>query len=156
MPGVDLSFDAATKIPAREYKGWVVWPDAPVSSCRCSTEDYFRSVDDVIEACAEDGIELPAFVWATSEMHLGFDANYVLESALEEHHEDAIDGIPSSAIDDLQALLDAWAARPDTEVTTYVEDRTRAVVFGDEEARIYKSLRAASDGVSALIDEVTR
>lgn len=155
-PDPASGFEAAKKIPAREYKGWVVWPDAPVSSSSGTTGDYFRSVDELVEACADEGIVLPAFVWATREVHLALDADSILESALEEHHEEARAGISREAERDLQDMLDAWAARPDAKVTTYVEDRTCAVVFGDEEQRIYKSLRAAGDAVDELVEEIAR
>lgn len=134
------AFERAEKVPACEYKGWVSWDGATVSSRSGTTEGYFRSVDELIEACAEDGEELPAFVWATTETHLSLDADNILESALEEHHEEARAGISREAERDLQALLDVWVARTDTKVTTYMEDRSRAVVLGDEERARWSAL----------------
>ncbi len=114
-------FDKATKINANDYTGWVSWP------VHGDNDGYFRSVDALLEHCANHEIKAPAFVWACTAEHLHINAAAILEDALEEHFEDAGDSITATELERLQTFLDEWTAAQ--RITSWHEDRTRAVML---------------------------
>lgn len=134
-------FEKATKIPAREYTGWVCRPDA----FNEPGYGYHASVEDMIDHLLMTDDDLPPFVWATTEQRLKLDANWILENALDEHHEDARDQISDEAEKALQAFLDEWVTRSDVNVISYAEDRTRAIVFDDQDRAYFAGLRIQRD-----------
>lgn len=101
---------SAVRVPAREYGGPLV----------CVGDDDYRNPDDCEDL---------AHAWATAPSKLHLDAGHILESALEEHHEDAYDDIGSKDFARLQRYLDAWCEH--VGVVSYHADHTRLVVFDD-------------------------
>lgn len=81
--------------------------------------DHFWSSPD--EAACD--INLPAWLYACTVSRLSLDASYILESALEEHHEDAWEQLLGE--DELQKLLDAWCEKQTME--TWLTDYSRKV-----------------------------
>lgn len=138
------AFEKAQKIPAREYKGWICRPDGEEEP----NYGYHKSVDDLMRTLLNRDCDLPQFVWATMAEGLSLNADWILEEALEEHHENARDQISREAEEALQALLDGWLKRPDVKVTTYHEDRSRAVVFDDEDRARFAEMKAQYVAVS--------
>lgn len=114
-------FDAARKVDAAGYDGWVSWPD------HGPNEGYFASVDDLLAYCADEGVEPPAYVWGCLELAFQINAHDVIENALEEHHEEAKYKISDESIGELQEFLVAWCAKQD--VKSYYEDRSTAVII---------------------------
>ena len=108
-----------TIIHFTEWHSWVYWPDCPFNT---EHEKMFRDTDALKGACAENEIAVPDSVYGTSKKPLKICAENALEVATEDHYDDAYDDIPKEAIDDLQALLDAWCARPDVAIVSYQED----------------------------------
>jgi hypothetical protein len=90
---------------------------------------------------AEDD-ELPdvdiEFVWCCDPLD-GFtlNAEHILESALEEHHEDAMEDV---AVDELQKLLDDWSATQ--KVTSWLESQRR---LAPEDVERLRNNRAATE-----------
>lgn len=113
-----MDFAEAEKVPAKDYKGWVSWDD-----------EYFPSVDEFREDCERRGRDVPPFVWACKSRRFEWNIDEALDSALDEHHEDARDWLVD--VDELRAFVAAWVAKQT--LVTYYEDRTRAVVL-DEQA----------------------
>jgi hypothetical protein len=122
-------FAKATKIDAKDYSGWVSWPRVWPKE-----EGFFESVDDLIRYCADHELNSPTFVWACTPDPLKLDADWILDQALEEHHDGARGEISASEEKRLQAFLDVWAAAQN--IVSWHEDRTRAVMMppGDEDA----------------------
>jgi hypothetical protein len=100
-------FAKAKKVDWREYQGWV-WLDG-AGGCR---NGYFDSVESLIEWIGDQlhddpEFDLPDYAWACDEVKLSIDAGGVIESATEEHHEDAFEECDREG---LQKLLDEWCA----------------------------------------------
>lgn len=111
------AFEKAQKALSSEYDKPVFLPG--------SDEGFFMSVDDLTERFEDDGEELPTFVWGSREKPLTLDADGIVESALEDHHEGAL--VKPSAIEKLQAMLYEWCA--EQKVLSYEEDQTVAVIL---------------------------
>lgn len=103
----------------------------------CLDGDRYLSFDDLDEYCTErlaDWIAAgekpwtwePPRVYATAEHRPSFSVESLLEWALDESHEDAIDDVPSGAAAELQAFLDTWCA--ENMPSSYFEDHTVALV----------------------------
>jgi len=112
----EARFAKATHVAAAEY-------DGPVAD---GDEGFWQTIGDAVDELEDDGGEVPAYFWACTEDALKLDANGIIESALEDHHEDAGENISGKDECRLQALLDEWC---DTvNVTTWNVDYSRAVV----------------------------
>lgn len=91
-------------------------------------DGYFTSTEAVREYCDRDGLHVPAHVWGTAPRLMSMNADYIIESALEESYEDARDAVSHEAEQELKALLDAWCERHP--VKWWEEDRGVAVMMG--------------------------
>lgn len=92
-------------IQAKEHSGWVYWEG------HGSRDGYFRSITELEEYCASHEIALPQFVKACSLKKLSMDADYIIDCALDDHHEDAGEEISQLERTELQAFLDGWCER---------------------------------------------
>ncbi len=102
------------RVKGSEHAGWIYWPDD-------ETDDhFFSSVTELIECCKVRGVPVPKEVNGCYEMSISINAEDVLESALEEHHEDARSSIPNAEVEKLQELIDEWCAVQ--KVITYFQD----------------------------------
>ena len=102
------------RIKSTEYVGWVYWEED-------ETDDhFFSSVKDLVERCKVRGVPVPNKVNGCYTMGISIDVEDVLESALQEHHDDARSSIPNAEVDKLQELIDEWCAVQ--KVTTYFKD----------------------------------
>ncbi len=112
-------FERATKQRYSSEMGpWLCWEDA-------GEEGFFCNVEDLYDYCFRKGLEVPEWVWGTTSRTLRLDAVSILESALDEHHEDAIDRVEDISL--LQTLLDLWCDRQIIE--TFDEDRSLAILI---------------------------
>jgi hypothetical protein len=75
--------------------------------------------------------DFPEYVFTcTSITGVRLDADSILESALDEHHEDAIENVDVAA---LQKHLDEWSADPANQVTSWESNHRLLVLLSDEE-----------------------
>ena len=72
---------------------------------------YFHSIEELIDFCKRKGFVIPRYVHATNIAYLEMDAYSIAEYACDELHEDALDQIDQSDIDELQEMLDAWCSK---------------------------------------------
>lgn len=80
-------------------------------------DGYFSEIEDLIEYCESEDIEIPDYVWATQKVDLQLDACDILENACEELCEDAFDNLTD--INGLQKLLDEWVSKQSGQNTYY-------------------------------------
>lgn len=97
------------------------------------TQDEFVHIDDVLEfvkQAKEQGTNLSEVrLFGTETRTLQFDAQLVLDSECEQQelHDDASD-IPENLVDELQRLLDAWAAKVEDVTRTFHPNYEVAVI----------------------------
>lgn len=109
------AFEAA--VERTDYNGPFVFNDR-----------YYADMEDFLDYLVGDGREeadWPEYLWVPNENKLSIDAGRVIESALDDHHEDAADRITSDEVKELQAFLDGWCER--TGVVSYEERRKEYV-----------------------------
>ena len=98
-------------IHGKDYFGWVFCEG------HGKRDGFFRSIKELVEYFAEREIALPQLVKACSARTLSMDADYIIDCALDEHHEDAGECISAAEREELQTFLDEWCAR--TSVVSY-------------------------------------
>ena len=110
------AYEKAEKIPVADYDEEHV----------CLVGGDYRTVEDVLDDEEEDR---PEWAWAVDYLGVPrIDAYETMLNMLEESYEDAIEDLD---IGDLQARIDEWIEKQN--FTSYIEDRTRVVVFKKEE-----------------------
>jgi hypothetical protein len=115
-----LKFEKAAKIPASEYDG-PVYADGMPGTCG---EGYYSSVGDLLESLYSDESP-PEYCWATSPLGpIPLSARDILEGAMDEYHEDAIQDVDVTG---LQKLLDAWSE--ENVPASFEADFSRAIVL---------------------------
>lgn len=122
-------FAKATKVDAESYTGAVFCDDGPASrSMTCDGDGHLHaSVQDLLEACADDGVEPPPYAYACNAEVPRSDARWIVKDALEDHHEGAGDSITEEHLAKLEAFMREWWA--ESGVVTYRVDRTRVVML---------------------------
>ena len=120
-------FEKAEKMTIDEYPGDqpVFWDGPPKGSS--IGDGYFLNVDDFLERCEEEEVEVPQYIWATTSVPLALSADFLIESAMNEHREDAREAIPSESELQLQHMLDTWCAAQ--KVKTWQPDYKRAILL---------------------------
>lgn len=111
-------FEKAEKISIEDYDGPIVWDD-----------EYYDSVDALLDHCESEGLDVPEYVWSTSPQVFSLSAENVIERELElqEMHEDAYDYVGTKAKDNLQAYLDVWCK--ELNLVSYFANTSRAVLL---------------------------
>lgn len=107
--------DKAKKLDAKEYTGRVLYSEG-------RDQYYFEGVFEYLEDAENDGVDPEEYLWGCVSYGLHIDADSVIDSATEEHHEDAYYECDH---DGLQKLLDEWCAKQGVE--TFTPDYTTAV-----------------------------
>lgn len=127
-------FAAATKINADDYDGPVFCDDGPDSrSMTCDGDgNLHASVQDLLEACADDGVEPPPYAYACNAVVPSSDVRWIIESALEEHHDGAGDSITKEHTEKLAAFMREWWA--ESGAVSYYADRSRVVMLSKKPA----------------------
>lgn len=124
-------FAKATKIDAEGYTGAVYCRCGPPSTSMVEDDGdeshMHLTVADFFDACREAGEEPPAWVWACVTETPRSDARWIVESALEDHHDGAGDVITKEHLAKLDAFLRAWWA--DSGVVSYRVDYKRVVML---------------------------
>lgn len=115
-------FEAAEKVTLEDYDGPVYWND-----------EYYDSVDELLDHCENCEFEIPQYVWATKRCEFRIDAVELVSEQLErqEMYEDAIEDIPEQATKTLQAYLDVWCKEID--LVSFLCDTKRAVLLRPED-----------------------
>lgn len=117
-------FEKAEKIKFEDYDGEMIFfNDSSIGN------DGFLSTDEVEDFFYDTGRVLPEFAWTCDQLSLSIDTDYILESALEEHHEDAIYQISQKDIDELKSFLDNWCSKQN--IRTFVPGK-KAILFSEE------------------------
>lgn len=114
----------AVKIPANEYRGVVSCEGGPRGSSLVG-DGYYRSIDELLTLCHDAGVAVPEYVWACDEYSPSTSADDVIESALDEAHEEASDSISRADVAELEKLLAAWWEKQG--IVWYVENTEIAV-----------------------------
>ena len=86
---------------------------------------YFSDISD-LEDCLDEDVEMPKYVWGTTEVALSIDAESVVENACDELHEEAFYNI--EGIDELQDFINEWCEKQ-TGVDTYWQDSNCVVML---------------------------
>lgn len=111
-------FEKANKVPAAKYPGWVY--------CE-RTDEWFESADEAVADLKDRSIDLPEYLWGSTENRIHFDADSLVSCALEDGnaYEDA--SADAGGIKDLQAFLDAWCEKHSP--VWYLQDYKTAVIL---------------------------
>lgn len=124
-------FAKATKVDAEGYTGAVYCPDGPPSTSMveddCDESRMHLSLAARVEEVSEAGEEPPPWVWACTTETPRSDARWIVEIALEDHHDGAGDAITKEHLAKLDAFLRAWWA--ESGVVSYRVDHKRAVML---------------------------
>lgn len=110
-------FEKATKIPYSEWDGKMLYSGR--------LDKYFLEWWEYMEEIESDeGAEPEEYLWDCISHRVGIDAEGVIENAMDDHYEGAIEQIVDAT--ELQDLLDAWCKKQDIE--TFWPSRNRAVM----------------------------
>lgn len=123
----DALYAKAEKVPYSMYAGEMLfwWGGG-------GQEGYYRDVGELLDYCGDEGIDPPAWVWATAPLQVSLSAEAILDSACDDAYEGARDSIPRSAEKELQDLLTAWSKQHGP--VSYWEDNHVAVDISAEVA----------------------
>lgn len=111
-------FEKADKVRMSDWKG------------HCLTdgdERFFFDLDEALDHYDSRGVARPKYLWDCDPDPMTMAADGILEHALSEHHEDAIDRIPQSEIDRLQKYLDRWCKKQKVE-SWYMNNKTAVLL----------------------------
>lgn len=117
-------FAEATKVPEAEYADEWVYSETHQGGGR---EGYWPDVESLRDWCEGEGVASPAYVWACTPLDLSMHADSAIESALDEHHDDAGSEISDAEVRRLQDFLDEWCDAQG--IRSYHTDYKRAVVL---------------------------
>ncbi len=71
-------------------------------------EGYFSEIEELVDYCNDEDIEIPDYIWGTYETQISFYAHDIIGNACDDLWEGAYDSIDSKDIAELQNLLDNW------------------------------------------------
>lgn len=97
-------------------------------------DGYFSGVDEILDYCETEGLEVPEYVWACKPHEFKLDAESILERELEnqEMYEDADEDIHEDARGRLQAYLNVWVK--EQALVGWQSDYARAILLRKENA----------------------
>ena len=119
----------ATPIPERDYHG-PVYSDAVSGDWG---EGYSSDTDALLEVVHDavawgDMEEAPVYCWPCTSRPLALNADHMLENAVDDMHEEAMDQIVDA--DEVFAFVEAWNAKQTCK--TWYPDYSRVVVLNQE------------------------
>ncbi len=165
----EVAFKTAKKITWQDY-----WRDNPDAQVYCQIDDaYYPNADTLLNdgdytffpdpdkpphpSGRSEPDTAPTWAWACTSIKLRMCAQDFIDSALDEHFEDAGGALDTSDEVELQKLLDEWCAKQN--VQTFFPDYTRIVTFDDLVADRFTNemaeMYANSDGAEGDEDEVS-
>lgn len=87
--------------------------NVPKESCEYFFSDvygydngYFSDIDSLEDYCKESNIDMPKFIWGTTQKELSMDAGDIVSDELEEWYEDAFKRVKNDELLKLQLALD--------------------------------------------------
>ena len=80
---------------------------------------YFYDLEDLFDVCEEEDLNIPEYVYGTQTDMIHINADYIVEEACEDLHEDAYESIDYTDIKKLQKMLDDWCKEQTCTVTYY-------------------------------------
>lgn len=102
-------------------------PDESKNMIYCEELDrYFYDLEDLFDVCEEEDWNIPKYVYGTQTDMMHINADYIIEEACEDLHEDAYESIDYTDIKELQKMLDDWC-KEQTCTVTYYPDYTYAI-----------------------------
>lgn len=113
----------AQKVDEVDYEDPVYWEGHQGSM----GDGYFGSTDELRDYCEDEGIEVPAYVWACNPVELSVSVDHVLESAFAEHYEDARDTLSADAEKELETLIASWCKKQN--IQSWHTDYTKVVLL---------------------------
>lgn len=119
-------FEKSTKLAIEQVDGPLYW-EGHVGSMG---DGYFSDIDELLDYCEQDGVDVPEYVWACEEQKLGINAEHIVENAVSDMGEDAYDSVPEKAVDSLQAYLDVWCA--EVGLSSWSPDYSRSVLLQED------------------------
>ena len=118
------------RVTEAEYGKKPVFCECGADSDMTGDSHYFSSIAVLRDKCREAGLVIPAEAIGCTLLPFALeDADYIIEAALQEHHEDAAEQVTKEATDALQAALDAWTEKYGPAVRTWVPDESVVVVL---------------------------
>ena len=94
-------------------------------------EEYYETLEDLLDRYAMDPPdERPAYAWPCTVWGLAIDADHVIESALQDHYDEADECIGDDDRAALQVLLDDWARDHGADVKTWEPESKRVILLG--------------------------
>lgn len=114
----------AVQIEEAEWKDPVYLDGAPGGW----GEGYFSDTDELRQSCEDYDVSVPAYCWPCTSRPLRLDPDRLLEQAVDDMHEDAIDQVVDA--DGLRDFIEAWNAKQTCE--TWYPDHSRVVVLDRE------------------------
>lgn len=115
-------------IHAKDHKEWVYWDG------HGNRDGFFRDIEELETYCADHEFPLPQTVIACAPRKLHMNANWIIESELEEHHEDAGGSISQAEREELQTFLDGWCER--TNVESWDQTTTVVLLWEERDGQI--------------------
>jgi hypothetical protein len=116
-------FEKAEKFTIEQYDDPVYWEGHSASM----GDGYFADIEEVLDYCENEGVDVPEYVWACTREDMKIDAQGVVECAVENMYEDAYDHIDDKAVAKLQAYLDVWCK--EVAIVGWSEDNSRAILL---------------------------
>lgn len=118
----DISYyEKAEKLSPVQYDGWVYFEGLG------HNEGYFEGVDELIEYCEDEEIDMPDWVYCCKgERHL-LDIDSAIESMVEEAYEDAREHLKDEK--ELYDFVEKWNAKQN--IISYYPDYKRIVMLKD-------------------------
>lgn len=120
-------FADAEKVSPENYDGPVFWDGGPPSTGGMGGDGFYFGVGDLRDSCAQAGVAPPVYVWTCFRDVPSTDTDWLIEDALQEHHEGARDWISAEHMAKLEAFLRQWWA--ESNAHTWRVDYKRAVVL---------------------------
>jgi hypothetical protein len=123
-------FEKSTKLAIEQYDGPLYWE----GHCGGMGDGYFGDVDDLLDYCELEGVDVPEYVWACTRHDLRLDADCIVEHAVSDMYEDAYDHVGQKAIDVLQAYLDAWCK--EVAIVSWSSDTSRSILLREADTAL--------------------
>lgn len=92
-------YNRCRKMTIEEYE-----KEFPDNMVIVGDDNYYSSVDDALDSCYGDEMELPHYVYGTKKIYATVNVERAVESALEDAYEDA----EFDNLDELYAFVDEW------------------------------------------------
>jgi len=118
------AYEKAAKLTPAQYGDGMVYRKG------YGDDGYAPDLDSLLGQAEHAGIPRPAYVWACKPRPFKLDAQDIVDAGLQDHHDDAAEGISDRAMERLQEFLDLWCKEQD--ITTWDPDYSRVILVPAE------------------------